>query len=161
MKTGRGGLGGGGGGVCGEPSSLQSRFSLSFSRDDSVFVVDLCGGFLTVTCPPQQPHEDFSRSSSPTHLHQAGAATWAAAEGEAPPIEGDVMPVPAHRALGGALRLRAEPAAVLAHAVGTRGGERAPIQLHDLPPPAPWPLPSPSSPSNSVRFGGQLVEVAG
>lgn len=30
------------------------------------------------------------------------------------------MPVPAHRALGGARRLRAEPAAVLANAVGAR-----------------------------------------
>lgn len=126
-----------------------------------MFLADLCRGFLTVTSPPQRPHQGFSQSSPPTYLHQAGAATWAAAEGEAPPIEGDVMPVPAHRALGWARRLRAEPAAVLAHAVGTGGGQRAPIQLHDLPPPALWPLRSSRSPSNSLRFGGRLVEVAG
>lgn len=72
------------------------------------------------------------------------------------------MPVPAHRALGWARRLRAEPAAVLAHAVGTRGGERALTRSPRAPAPSqPRGPPSASNPRNPARPGGQPVEVTG
>lgn len=64
-------------------------------------------GFLTVSptvpfrraptlaeCHPCRP--------SSAHLHQAVAATLTAPEGVAPPIKGEVVPVPAHGTLGGA-----------------------------------------------------------
>lgn len=83
------------------------------------------------------------------------------------------MPVPAHRALGGARRLRAEPAAVLAHAVGTEGrgarfasdprGEGVEGGLSRRRPPAPQHPGSsiPRTSSSPVRIRGQLVEVTG
>ena len=105
-------------------------------------------------------------SAGAAHLHQDEAATGAAAEGEAPPIEGDVMPVPAHRALGGAQRLRAEPAAVLAHAAGTGarrlrsgsappgvgsgGGTELKTPSHPPPPNTQVPLPPPALPSPTL-----------
>ena len=81
------------------------------------------------------------------------------------------MPVPAHRALGGVRRLRAEPAAVLANAVGARDGRarsgsaprrrgragvgggvegvegEGPSWRRPPTPPKPWSLPPPAPPS--------------
>ena len=115
------------------PSSRRSRAVSESPRTAVSFIQRFPYSHCSPPPPPaplrgplglwHDPPLPLPPSARAAHLHQDEAATGAAAEGEAPPIEGDVMPVPAYRALGGARRLRAEPAAVPALAAGA-GAER-------------------------------------
>lgn len=63
-----------------------------------------------------------SQTVSPAHVHQVVVAPQATLEREAPPIQGEVVAIPAHCTLSRAPSLGTVPEAILAHTVGTQSG---------------------------------------
>jgi hypothetical protein len=98
------------------------------------FPVGLCFPFTSLVLCLQSFHLGTSPRKTPTlarppfwalssaHLHQNVVAAWAASEGEAPPIKGDVLSIATHRTLRRTQGLGAEPAAILAYTESTGEG---------------------------------------